>query len=77
MTFLIIVAVLADENVSFVRNPEQVMVVSHNLLIGPDEHHCQIIRLVFDQLMQFKHGLNVVKVNELVNYTVGIAGYIT
>ena len=71
------VSVFADKNVGFVRNSEQVMVIPHNLLIGSDEHHRQIVRLVLHQLMQLENGLYIVKIDELVNNTVGIAGNVT
>ena len=61
-------------NLRFVRRAEQVVVVSHHLLIRADQHEGEIVRLIRIQLVQLEHLLDVVQVNEFVDDAVGVTG---
>ena len=61
-------------NLRFVWRAEQVVIVAHHFLVSTDQHEGEIVSLVRIDLVEFQHMLNVMQVDELVDYTVGIAG---
>src|SRR6266852_4407726 len=71
--FLDEIAFFIDVNLRFVRRAEQVVIVSHYLLVSAYQHEREIVRLVRVQLMQLEHLLDVVEVNECVDDAVRVA----
>src|SRR5690348_8421324 len=71
--------IIIDNHVSFVDGAQQVMEITHDLLIGADQEKRYVIRLTVCALkrMYLQNLLDVLEVNEFIDNAVRIAGYIS
>ena len=64
------VAFLVDVNLSFVGRAKQIVIIAHDFLVSPNQHEGQIIRFVRLDLVQLQDLLDVMQVDELIDYSV-------
>src|SRR5438034_8686897 len=53
---------------------EQIVEVAHDILIGPDHEHADVIHLAGRDAMERQRFLHVLEINELGDFAVGVAG---